>query len=99
MLSLTTKSRTEKVKDALSDVISYTDEIVRDKRLRSNPLRGCPRREPETVSAPTSATGSARRGLRTTGSCASTCARCWTTSRVRATGCGASEVIAFATRS
>ena len=29
MLSLTTKSRAEKVKDALSDVISYTDEIVR----------------------------------------------------------------------
>jgi hypothetical protein len=36
MLGLTTKSRTEKVKDALTDAISYTDELVRDKRLRSN---------------------------------------------------------------
>ena len=36
MLGLTRKSRTEQVKDALSDAISYTDEIARDKRLRSN---------------------------------------------------------------
>ncbi len=36
MLGLTRKSRTEKVKDALSDAISYTEEVARDKRLRSN---------------------------------------------------------------
>ncbi len=36
MLGLTTKSRSEKVKEALTDTISYTEEIARDKRLRSN---------------------------------------------------------------
>ena len=36
MFGLTTKSRSEKVKEALTDTISYTQEIARDKRLRSN---------------------------------------------------------------
>jgi hypothetical protein len=36
MLGLTSKSRSEKVKEALTDAISYTEEIARDKRLRSN---------------------------------------------------------------
>ena len=36
MLSLIRQSRTEKVKDALRDAITYTDELVRDKQFRSD---------------------------------------------------------------
>jgi uncharacterized NAD-dependent epimerase/dehydratase family protein len=36
MLGLTRKTRMERVKDALTDAISYTDELVRDDRLRSD---------------------------------------------------------------
>jgi hypothetical protein len=36
MLGLTRKSRMERVKDALRDAISYTDELARDERLRSD---------------------------------------------------------------
>jgi signal transduction protein with GAF and PtsI domain len=36
MLSLTRQSRLDRVKDALTEAVSYTDEIVHDKRLRSN---------------------------------------------------------------
>jgi hypothetical protein len=36
MFGLTRKSRTEKVKDALREAASYTDELVRDRRLHSD---------------------------------------------------------------
>ena len=36
MLGLTRQSRMEKVKDALAEVVTYTDELVRDERLRSH---------------------------------------------------------------
>jgi hypothetical protein len=36
MFGLTRKSRMEKVRDALKEAASYTDELVRDRRLRSD---------------------------------------------------------------
>jgi hypothetical protein len=36
MLSLTRESRTDKARDALREVISYADEVVRDDRLRAD---------------------------------------------------------------
>jgi hypothetical protein len=36
MLSLTRKSRMDKARETLRDVISYADEVVRDERLRAD---------------------------------------------------------------
>jgi hypothetical protein len=36
MLGLTRQSRIEKVKDAVREAVSYTDELIRDERLRSH---------------------------------------------------------------
>ena len=36
MLGLTRQSRMEKVKDALGEAVTYTDELIRDERLRSH---------------------------------------------------------------
>lgn len=36
MLGLTRKTRMDRVKDALSEALAYTDEIVRDERLRAH---------------------------------------------------------------
>jgi hypothetical protein len=36
MIGLTRQSRMQKVKDALREAASYTDEIIRDERLRSD---------------------------------------------------------------
>jgi hypothetical protein len=36
MLGMARRSRTEKVKNALGEAISYTDELIRDERLRAH---------------------------------------------------------------